>query len=311
MGSTAQITVTAPTGKQLSTIDPNTRAPRKVYNNLGVYLYTDADPALTYELAKSEITSLFAFLNPLNLTLSEYVRLVNLQLIPTLEYRLMAHPLEQSQLKQLQNIFWKNVALDPDPQKRNRISRLVAEKDKYVPTKNGGLEPRHFQHSLNISTVNSAITYLNNEGPENTNKIFRQAALSTEESLVHKLICNACHSLNLRFNSLNHERSTPPKLMHQQENIYVRFSTYSSNRVTKWGNKQRPPNTDLGIYRRVVVDTSDDQAFVYFSGDDTTFTLRDSQKFNPPSPSDIGPPQHPWKSPPPDSSLSHMPPPTG
>ena len=266
MGSAPQTTVTAPTGKQLSTADLNTRAPRKVYKYLGVYLFTDPDPTLTYELANSEITSFFAFLNPLNLTLSEYVRLVNLQLIPTLQYRLMAHPLEQSQLKKLQHIMWRNVALDPDPEKRNRISRLVSEKDKYVPRKNGGLELRHFQHSLNISTVNSAIRYLNNEGPEDTNENFRQAALSTEESLVRRLISNACHSLNVRFNSLNPEIGTPPKLLHQQEKVYVRFSTYSSNRVTKWGNKQRPSNTDLGIHRGVVVDTSDDRASVYFRG---------------------------------------------
>ena len=79
--------------------------------------------------------SFFSFLNPLNLTLSEYVRLVHLQLVPPLQYRLMAHPLDQNQLKQLQNIIWENVALNPDPEKRNRISRLVSEKDKYVPNK--------------------------------------------------------------------------------------------------------------------------------------------------------------------------------
>ena len=112
---------------------------------------------------------------------------------------------------------------------------------------------------------------MTNEGPEGTNKIFRQAAL------VHRLICNACHSLNLRFNSLNSGNSTRPRLMHEHENVHVRFSTYSTNRVTKWGNKQRPPNTDLGIYRGVVVDTSRDRASVYFPGDDRKFTLRDLQ----------------------------------
>ena len=65
--------------------------------------HTDPDPTLTYELAKSEITSFFTFLHPLNLTLSEYIRLVNLQLIPTLQYRLMAHPLE---LKQVTTLPW-------------------------------------------------------------------------------------------------------------------------------------------------------------------------------------------------------------
>ena len=108
--------------------------------------------------------------------------------------------------------------------------------------------------------------------------MFRQAALSTEESLVHRLIYNACQSLNLRFNSLNSENSTPPRLIHHHEIVYVRLSTYTTNRVTKWEKNQCPPTTDLGIYREMVVDTSDDKACVYFPGDDTTFTLRGSQK---------------------------------
>ena len=73
MGKAPQTTITAPSGKSLSTIDPKTLAPRKVYKYLGVYLFTDPDPIRTYELAKSEITSFFTFLHPLNLTLSEYI----------------------------------------------------------------------------------------------------------------------------------------------------------------------------------------------------------------------------------------------
>ena len=87
MGQAPQTTSTAPSGKRLSTINPNTLAPRKVYQYLGVYLFTDPDTILTYELAKSEITSFFTLLHPLNLTLSKYIRLVNLRLIPTLQYR--------------------------------------------------------------------------------------------------------------------------------------------------------------------------------------------------------------------------------
>ena len=204
MGKAPQTTITAPSGKRLSTIDPKALAPRKVYKYLGVYLFTDPDPTLTYELAKSEITSFFTFLHPLNLTLSEYISLVNLELIPTLQYRLMAHPLEQSQLRSQQNIIWENIAIDRDPEKRNRISRLVSNKDKYTSRPQGGLDLRHFQHCLNISTFNAAIRYLNNEGPDETNQLFRKAALNEEDWMVLKLVSDACHSLHLD--------STPPVL---------------------------------------------------------------------------------------------------
>ena len=73
MGKAPQTTITALSGKRLSTIDPKTVAPRKVYKYLGVYLFTDPDPTLTYELAKSEITSFSTFLHPLKLTPSEYI----------------------------------------------------------------------------------------------------------------------------------------------------------------------------------------------------------------------------------------------
>ena len=48
MGGAPQTTIRAPSGKRLSTIDPKTLAPRKVYKNLGVYLFTDPAPTLTY-----------------------------------------------------------------------------------------------------------------------------------------------------------------------------------------------------------------------------------------------------------------------
>ena len=51
MGEAPQTTITAPSGKRLSTIDPKTLAPWKVYKYLGVYLLTDPDPILTYEPA--------------------------------------------------------------------------------------------------------------------------------------------------------------------------------------------------------------------------------------------------------------------
>ena len=256
MGKAPQTTITAPSGKRLSTIDPKALAPRKVYKYLGVYLFTDPDPTLMYELAESEVTSFFTFLHPLNLTLSEYIRLVNLQLIPTLKYRLMAHPLEQSQLHFLQNIIWKSIAIHRVPEKRNRISRLVSNKDKYTSRPHGGLDLRHFQHCLHISTVNCAIRYLNNEGPDETNQLFRQAALNEESSMVLKLVSDACHSLHLKFNTTSSEINTPTHLLQKREEAYVRFTTYPNNRVTKWGNKRRHQNRDLGFHRGIVTDTS-------------------------------------------------------
>ena len=69
MGEAPETTITAPSGRRLTTIDQKTLAPRKGYKYLGVYLFTEPNPILTYELAKSEITSFFTFLHPLRPTL--------------------------------------------------------------------------------------------------------------------------------------------------------------------------------------------------------------------------------------------------
>ena len=75
----------------------------------------------------------------------------------------------------------------------------MSNKEKYTSRPHGRLDLRHLQHCLNISTVNSAIRYLNNEGPDETNQNFRPAALGAESSTVLKLISDACHSLHLRL----------------------------------------------------------------------------------------------------------------
>ena len=208
---------------------------------------------------------------------------MNLQLIPTLQYRLMADPLDQSQLKSLQNIIWKNIAIDHDPESRNRISRLVSNKDEYTSRPHGGLDLRHFQHCLNISTVISAVRYLNKEGPDETNQIFRQAALGADNSMVLKMISDASNSLHLRLNTTSSETNTPHHLLQKREQAYVRFTTYSSNRVTKWGIKQCHQNTDLGIHRGIVTDTSCDQAAIYTSRGMTQPSTSGGQKKSTPS----------------------------
>ena len=142
------------------------------------------------------------------------------------------------------------------------FSRVVSNKEKYTPRPHGGLDLRHFQHCLNISTVNAAIRYSNNEGPDETSQLFRKAALNEESSMVLKLVSDACQSFHLRFNTTSSEINIPADLLQKHEQTYVRFTTYSNNRVTKRGNKQRHQNTDLGIHRGIVTDTSCDQASI-------------------------------------------------
>ena len=106
MGTAPPRTFTSPSGTPLSTTNQKTGQPHNCYKYLGVYIFTANHEAQTLALAKSEIRSFFTTLQPLWLTLSEYILLVNVQLIPLLSYRLMAHPLALNELGALQAMIW-------------------------------------------------------------------------------------------------------------------------------------------------------------------------------------------------------------
>ena len=115
MGTAPPRTFTSPSGTPLLTTNQKTGQPHNCYKYLGVYIFTANHKAQTLALAKSEIRSFFTTLQPLRLALSEYVLLVNVQLIPILSYCLMAHPLAVNELGVLQAMISQNIAHDPSP----------------------------------------------------------------------------------------------------------------------------------------------------------------------------------------------------
>ena len=223
MGTAPPRTFTSPSGTPLSTTNQKTGQPHNCYKYLGVYIFTANHEAQTLALAKSEIRSFFTTLQPLRLTLSEYILLVNVQLIPILSYRLMAHPLALNVLRALQAMIWQNIAHDPSPDKANRISRLVSPKDRYTPRHQGGLGLCHFTFSICMALVNAAIRYLGGDGPASTNESFSAAMLSTTRNPIQDTVMDACHTIGLRYHSTGLWASCPPSLFLPKEKVHVRF----------------------------------------------------------------------------------------
>ena len=106
MGTAPPRTFTSPSGTPQSTSKKKTGQLHNCYKYLGVYIFTPNHAAQTLAFAKSEIRSFFTTLQPLRLTLSGYILLVNVQLIPILSYRPMAHPLALIELGVLQAMIW-------------------------------------------------------------------------------------------------------------------------------------------------------------------------------------------------------------
>ena len=240
-----------------------------------MYIFTADHEAQTLALAKSEIRTFFTTLQPLRLTLSEYILLVNVQLIPILSYRLMAHPLALNELGGLQAMIWQNIAHDPSPGKANRISRLVSPKDRYTPRHQGGLGLRHFTFSICMALVNAAIRYLNGDGPASTNESFSAAMLSTTRNPIQDTVMDACHTIGLWYHSTGLWASCAPSLFLPKEKVQVRFlATKPAPQYSKFGNRLKRTPQDLGFHLGTVTGVHTESATLQFS-DGTTHTIKD------------------------------------
>ena len=276
MGTAPPRTFTSPSGTPLSTSNRKTGQPHSCYKYLGVCIFTASHAAQTLALAKSEICSFFTTLQPLRLTLSEYVLLVKVQLIPLLCYRLMAHPPALNELGVLQAMIWQNIAHDPSPEKANRISRLVSSKAPYTPRHQGGLGLRHFGFPLCMALVNTAVKYLNGDGPASTNVAFAEAMLCTTRNPIQDSVMDACHTIGLRYHSTGLWASCPPSPFLPKEKVQVRFlATKPTPQYSKFGTRLKRAPQDLGFDLGTVTGVHTGSATLQF-WDGTTHTIKDS-----------------------------------
>ena len=275
MGTARPRTFTSLSGTTLSTTNQKTGQQDSCYKYLEVYIFTANHAAQTLALAKSEIHPFSTTLQPLRLTLSEYVLLVNVQLIPILSYRLMAHPLALNEFGVLHAMIWQNIAHDPSPEKANRISRLVSPKARYTPRHQGGLGLRHFTFSLCMALVNAAVMYLNGDGPASTNEAFSEAMLSTTRNSIQDTVMDACHTIGLRYHSTSLWASCPPSLFLPKEKVQVRFpATKPAPQYSKFGNRLERTPQDLAFHLGTVTLVHTGSATLQFS-DGTTHTIKD------------------------------------
>ena len=153
MQGTSPVTICTPSKASLSTHCPN-GTPHTYYKYLGVFLFTDPNPVLLYELLNNEIPSFFNGLSHIYLSIHESVTITNLLLISTLNYRLLAHDLPPAQLCSLQHRIWKSLAC------KSRLSLATSPKDKHSSFVCGGLGLWDLPRFVVKSVVNEAIRHL-------------------------------------------------------------------------------------------------------------------------------------------------------
>ena len=161
----------------------------------------------------------------------------------------MAHPLALNDLGALQAMIWQNIAHDPSPDKANRISRLVSPKARYTPRHQGGLGLRHFTFSICMALVNTAIKYLNGDGPASTNKSFSEAMISTTRNPIQDTVMDTCHTIGLRYHSTGLWASCPPSLFLPSEKVQVGFlATKPAPQYSNFGDRLKRTPQDLGFH---------------------------------------------------------------
>ena len=259
LGGVPQHDFQSPSGFTLSTVDPDTKQPRKGYKYLGVYIYNDKHPPQLRHQIHSELNSYFVHLSPLRLTLPELVKLVNVQLIPILTYRLIAHPFLPSAIDELTAAVWKGLAT------HGRISPKVSTKDIYQPRAKLGLGLRHLGIAVHKSFVEAGLRYLNQDGPPASCVAVRDTLLLTRQNALQDSFLDAANRLSLRFHAPGPWNPCLPCELHERERLYA-------------APRNAPPclATVTKVYKKTATICLD-------TGESATITERSNFTFTPPN----------------------------
>ena len=200
----------------LSTKDTNGK-PHTHYKYLGIHLFTEDSPRLLHTLLINETNSYFNNLQSLPLTHSEYISLINTVLIPTLQYRLLAHNIHITQLHSIQSLIWRRLC------QLGHLSSVTSPKDIYQRRPLGGLGLKHFLYAYHVQNVNQATRFLSGEGPASSTQTICSTLLSPKTNFLQGALVDSCYALNLLIHGFGPWNPCPVSALSPGANIYVDF----------------------------------------------------------------------------------------
>ena len=116
-----------------------------------------------YQLLLNTIDSFFTNLSTLPLTHNEIIKLSNIQLIPTLTYRLIYNSHPQDKLDKLNSLVWTHIS------KSGKLSYCTPNKTKYSSNASFGLNITKIYITTHLQTINHHLRYSFRHGPKITN----------------------------------------------------------------------------------------------------------------------------------------------
>ena len=217
MNNAQHTVLSTPTGTTIATFNSHHK-PHSFYKYLGVFIFTNPDPALLQQLIMSEIQSFFSNLSPIPLLLHEYVLLYNTQLIPILCYRMLMHSLPLSSIQSIESTLWQSFA------KAAGISSVTSPKDRYVTPSQGGLGLHHFGLSLHKQTVNNVLRHLHHDSPPSCAQSVTSAVYASTPNPVQDSFVDACHYLLINTNGIGPWNVSLAKDLPKNTDIYTHFN---------------------------------------------------------------------------------------
>ena len=181
-----------------------------------MYLYTqDQSKQLTPAL-RAKIRAYFANIDPLTLTLSEKIRVVNKQLHLMLAYRLLGHCLPVETLNLFEKDIWRAL-------QRSSITLKVSPMDHHLPRSQGGLEISSLPIMVHEQTVNSALRSLTRVALVAVADAITASLSSHAPNPLQNMIIDSAHFLQLSYHSMGVWRHTPVQHLQARETLVVHY----------------------------------------------------------------------------------------
>ena len=197
LNNAPHVTICISPSTHRSTLD-NSGNPRSFYKYLGTYFFNQRQNTQMYQLLVNTINSFLTKLSTPPLTHIGIIKLSNIQLFPTLTYRLIYNSLPQDKLDKLDALIWTHIS------KSGKLSYCTPNKTKY--SSNASFWPQCYQTSIttHLQTINHTLRYSFCHGPQTANETVINTLLtdSYEPNLLQHMTASSAKFLGYHCHNI-------------------------------------------------------------------------------------------------------------
>ena len=199
--------------------------PRVFYKYLGTYFFNKQQDPNMLQLLLNTIHAFFANISTLPLTHNKIIKLSNIQLIPTLTYRLIYNSLPQHDLDKLDVTIWSHIS------KLGKLSFRTPNKTKYSPPHTLGLNITKIFIVTHIQAINHILRYTHYDGPSHTNEqvTYTLRHKSTNPNTIQLMTAHSAKFLGFHTHNIPTVNPCLPSQIPTHKTIEFAFIYYQSD----------------------------------------------------------------------------------